>query len=398
MFRKRNPQAGAAPGTLVFRGDPSPARVQVVRYSPEGFQEVPVAGIDDIVASVGEGELVWIDVAGIDDPELLRAGGQHFGLSDLMMENIVNVPQRPKTEACQDKLLAISHVLSLGTGNSLKIDQLSLVLGPNFVITVHSQADGFLDPIRDRLRMPGSRARQNDASFLAYAILDAVVDGYYPVLEWLGERLEFLEGQALENPRPDLLKEIHRLRVQLIQVRRSSWPMRDMLDILARSDNPLIGEQTRPFLRDTQAHSAQIVDVVEMYRESAGALISTYMSSIAHRSNEIMKVLTMMSSIFVPMTFVAGVYGMNFTHMPELNYPWSYPVALTAMALTGGTMLFYFFRRGWFGRAALEVRAPALPTAAEHPLAVDSPNLNARGGSASTFEAPVQPADSRAAA
>lgn len=160
MFRKRNPQAGAAPGTLVFRGDPSPARVQVVRYSPEGFQEVPVAGIDDIVASVGEGELVWIDVAGIDDPELLRAGGQHFGLSDLMMENIVNVPQRPKTEACQDKLLAISHVLSLGTGNSLKIDQLSLVLGPNFVITVHSQADGFLDPIRDRLRMPGSRAHR----------------------------------------------------------------------------------------------------------------------------------------------------------------------------------------------------------------------------------------------
>jgi magnesium transporter len=360
MFRKRNPDAGSPPGTLVFRGEHSPSRVQVVRYTPSGIEEVPIAKIDDIVASVAHGQLVWIDVAGIDDPDVLRAGGEHFGLSALTMENIVNVPQRPKTELLQEQLLSIAHVLKIKDDGTLHIDQLSLVLGPNYVITVHAQPEGFLDPIRQRLRTDGSQLRLADSGFLAYAILDAIVDGYYPVLESLGERLESLEDEALEQPRPELLRCIHELRMQLIQVRRSSWPMRDSLELLARSDTPMIDEATRPFLRDTYAHCAQIVDVVEMYRESAGALISTYMSSIAHRSNEIMKVLTLISSIFVPMTFVAGVYGMNFTHMPELDHPWSYPVALLAMGLIACLMMGYFLRRGWLRRVDLKTGRSAM--------------------------------------
>ena len=362
MFRKRNPQAGAPPGTLVFRGEGSPARVQVARYTAESFEEISVAGIQDIVAAVDPGEFAWIDVAGIDDPDILRAGGEHFGLSELTMENIVNVPQRPKTELLEEQLLSIAHVLKLDKDGALHIDQLSLVLGPNYVITVHAQAEHFLEPIRRRLRKADSLLRTHGPAFLAYAIMDAVVDGYYPVLESLGERLELLEDEALEQPRPELLREIHKFRMQLIQVRRSSWPMRDMLEGLTRSDTPLISKASRPFLRDSHAHCAQIVDVVEMYRESAGALISTYMSSIAHRSNEIMKMLTMMSSIFVPMTFVAGVYGMNFTHMPELQYTWSYPVALSVMGLTAGTMLLYFLRRGWLGRVDFKVGQSAMPS------------------------------------
>lgn len=355
MFSKRRPQIGAPPGTLVFRGEATPARVQMVRYSPERLESIPVAGLDDIAAPVEEGELLWIDVAGIDDPEVLKAGGERFGLSALTMESIVNVPQRPKSETVDDKLLFIAHILKSDSAQALHIDQLSLVLGPNYVITVHSQADDFLDSIRQRLAGADSRLRQNGPDYLAYAVLDAVVDGYYPVLESLGERLDHLEDEALEDPRADLLKSIHRLRSQLIQVRRSSWPMREALEQLLRCESPLVSDSTLTFLNDAHNHCAQVVDVVEMYRESAGALISTYMSSIAHRSNEIMKVLTMMSSIFVPLTFIAGIYGMNFEHMPELSSPWAYPMALMAMIATAGGMAFYFFRRGWFGPASLRV-------------------------------------------
>ena len=361
MFRKRNPDAGAPPGTLVFRGERSPSRVQMVRYSHGKLEEIPVAGIDDIAEPAREGEFLWIDVAGIDDPEVLHAGGKRFGLSDLTMENIVNVPQRPKTEMLDNKLLSIVHVLKIDANGALQIDQLSVLLGPNFVVTVHSQAESFLDPIRNRLRNPDSPLRQNGTDYLAYAILDAAVDGYYPVLEFLGERLEILEDETLEDPRPELLQKIHQLRTQLIQVRRSSWPMRDTLEALFLRGTTLIDERTTPFLRDTHAHCAQIVDVVEMYRESAAALISTYMSSVAHRSNEIMKVLTMMSSIFVPLTFIAGIYGMNFKYMPELDNVWSYPAALGVMMITAGFMIVFFLRRGWFGRWDLRVGASVAP-------------------------------------
>ncbi|MCR9291495.1 MAG: magnesium/cobalt transporter CorA [bacterium] len=353
MFKKRNPQIGAPPGTLVFRSQAVPARVQIVRYSSQHLDMIPQATLDDIFAPENANELLWIDVAGIDDPEVLRAGGKRFGLSDLMMENIVNVPQRPKADIVDDKLLFIAHVLKLAPDGSLDIDQLSLVLGKNYVITVHSQPSDFLDPIRQRLQAPTSRMRTRGPDYLAYSVIDSIVDGYYPVLESLGERLERLEDEALENPQAQVLKSIHRLRSQLIQVRRSSWPMREALDVMLRSDMPGIHEDTKTFLRDAHSHCAQTVDVVEMYRESAGALVSTYMSSVAHGSNEIMKVLTMVSSIFVPMTFIAGIYGMNFENMPELSHPWSYPVALSAMAICAAAMLLYFLRRGWFGPISL---------------------------------------------
>ena len=355
MFRKRRPEVGAPPGTLVFRGERVPARVHVVRYSAEAIETVPIAGLDDIKAPIAEGQLLWIDVAGIDDPEVLRTGGEHFGLSALTMESIVNVPQRPKTELLDDKLLTIVHVLHFDANGALRVDQLSLVLGPNYVITIHNQTERFFDPVRARLKSSEARMKHSGPDYLAYAILDTVVDGYFPVLEALGEKLEGLEDEALEDPRPELLKGIHQLRSQLIQVRRSCWPMRDALEILCRSETLLVAPDTISFLRDAHSNCAQIVDVVEMYREAAGALISTYMSSVAHRSNEIMKVLTMMSSIFVPLTFIAGVYGMNFEHMPELTYQWSYPIALFGMVATASLMVLFFMRRGWFGPVSLRV-------------------------------------------
>lgn len=355
MFRKRRPEIGAPPGTLVFRGERVPARVHVVRYSSHAIETVPIAGLNDIRPPTDDDQLLWIDVAGIDDPEVLKTGGERFGLSELTMESIVNVPQRPTTDLLDDKLLTIVHVLRVDADGAMQVDQLSLVLGPNYVITVHNQADAFFEPVRARLRSSEARIKHSGPDYLAYAILDAVVDGYYPVLEALGERLESLEDEALEDPRPELLRGIHQLRSQLIQVRRSCWPMRDALEVLFRTETRLVASDTTSYLRDVHSNCAQIVDVVEMYREAAGALISTYMSSVAHRSNEIMKVLTLMSSIFVPLTFIAGVYGMNFQHMPELNYQWSYPIALGGMVVTAIFMVLFFVRRGWFGPVSLRV-------------------------------------------
>lgn len=352
MFRKRNPEIGAPPGTLVFQAAHQPARVQVMKFTADRLEETPMAGVEEINELIDADEMVWIDVAGLDDPETLRAGGKRFGLSDLTMENIVNVPQRPKTEILDGKILSIAHVLKMDEAEELQLDQLSLVLGTNYVITIHQQSDDFLDPIRRRMRRTGSNIRQRGPDYLAYAILDSVVDGYYPLLENLGEKLKLLEDSVLENPCPTTLRQIHRLRTQLIQIRRSTWPLRDTLETLS-DETDLVTVETATFLKDVYGHCAQIVDVTEMYRESAGALISTYMSSIAHRSNEIMKVLTIISSVFGPLTFIAGIYGMNFAHMPELSYFWAYPIALVVMALTGATMLIFFWKRGWLRRMEL---------------------------------------------
>lgn len=353
MFRKRHPHAGARPGTLVFGRDSAPSRIQVVRYSPEGIKDFPDATIDEIDAPIRDGESVWIDIAGIEQPDILDAVARRFELSGLTTEDIVNVPQRPKVELLDGKLLVISHVLDVDREGKLRVDQLSLLLGPNYVVSFHSEDERFLDPIRRRLQRQDSRLRLYGPDYLAYTVVDAVVDGYYPVLEVMGEELERLESRALNRPDPELLNSIHLLRTNLIQIRRSSWPMRDALEALVAGDTGLVTKQTISFLNDTRGHCAQVVDVVEMYRESAGALITTYMSSLAHRSNEIMKVLTMMTSVFVPLTFIAGIYGMNFKYMPELNYGWAYPAAWSVMLVTAATMLLLFYRWGWFGPSTL---------------------------------------------
>lgn len=353
MFKKKNPEVGAPPGTLVFRKDPVPSRVVIVRYSSEGVQTIPDAGLSDIEAPDREDEFLWLDVSGVEDADVLRAGGKRFGLSDLVMEDIVNVPQRPKSELVDGKILSIAHILRVCSSGELDIDQISVVLGPNFVVTVHSQPIEYLGSIRKRLYDSQSRLRQCGPDYLAYSILDHVIDGYYPVLEVLGERLEHLEDESLHSSDSEVLRGIHRLRSQLIQVRRSSWPMREAMDFWSATDTPLVDSETKVFLRDARSHCAQVVDVVEMYRESAAALVSTYMSAVAHRSNEIMKVLALVSSVFVPMSFISGVYGMNFDNMPELSHPWAYPMALITMASIALFMLYVFVRRGWLGWTSL---------------------------------------------
>ncbi len=230
------------------------------------------------------------------------------------------------------------------------------------MLTFHNHCEHVLTPIHQRLQSPNARLRRNGPDYLVYAILDACVDGCYPILESLGEQIEILEQQALGHPRPELLSQIHIVKNLLARLRRSIWPQREMVLAILATDSPFITNVARQFLRDTGDHCSQLSDIVDMYRESTSALVNTYMSAVAHRSNEIMKVLTLLTSVFVPPTFLAGIYGMNFAGMPELEWPGAYPTALTLMSgMIAGT-LYYFYRRGWLRSAPIAATEATMPT------------------------------------
>ena len=236
------------------------------------------------------------------------------------------------------------------------VRQLGLVLGDQYVLTFHQDCSSILAPIRERLQNPTARLLTRDCDYLAYAILDSCVDGYFPVMEDLGEILESLEQESLRDPRPDLLMEIHQLKNQLIRLRRSVWPQREMTMSLATTESPFIEPETREYFRDVLDHCAQLADVLEMYRDSATGLVNTYMTAVAHRSNEVMKVLTLLTSVFVPPTFIAGIYGMNFTDMPELSMDNAYPTVMLAMVVMIVGTILYFYWRGWLSRAPIATR------------------------------------------
>ncbi len=353
MFRKRHPQAGARPGTLLIDADASAPRIRVVQFSPEAVTEKEVDDASALSDCLPADRVTWIDVQGLGDEETLQTIAQQFHIHPLAMEDVVNVPQRPKAEAYSEQILIIARTVTMPTPSQLEAEQLSMIVGPHYVVTFQLRYGDRLEPVRHRILNPDSRLRSCGADYLVYALLDTAVDALYPVLAAMGEQLESLESQILSSPHPSVLGHINTIRNQLMRLRRTIWPQRDAVRFLLSGDNPLIGENARTFLRDTLDHCEQMADVVEMYRETATGLLNTYMSAVAHRSNEVMKVLTIISSIFVPMTFVAGVYGMNFENMPELGLAWSYPVVWGIMLTLAVGMLSYFWRKGWLSISPL---------------------------------------------
>jgi magnesium transporter len=353
MFRKQHPQAGARPGTLLISADAPPPRIRMVQYSTDAVTDEVIDDAAGLRDRVLPDRVTWIDVQGFGDEKTLQTIAEQFHIHPLAMEDVVNVPQRPKAEAYAQQMLFIARSLTMRSRSQLEAEQLSMIVGPNYVITFQHRRNTRLEPVRQRIANPSARLRRNSADYLAYAILDTVIDALYPVLADMGERLESIESQILSDPRPAVLGQINAIRNQLMQFRRAIWPQRDAVRLLVAGDNELMGDSVRTFLRDTQDHCEQIADVVEMYRDTATGLLNTYMSAVAHRSNEIMKVLTIISSIFVPMTFVAGVYGMNFETMPELGFAWSYPVVWCIMLCLAISMLWYFRRKGWLSVSSL---------------------------------------------
>lgn len=360
MFRKRHPEVGAPAGTLVLAHGSERTTVEVMTYDQEHFQHQPDVSVTQLQDLNRDRHIIWIDVCGSSSLPILTTLAEEFDICPLAMENVVNIPQRPKAETYNHQQLIIVHAATSDQQQSLQLDQYSVIFGDRYVITFHQQPfpqhRSLLAPIKLQLQRKGSRLRAGGSDHLVYCILDAIVDSYYPMLEQLGEQLETLERSALADPHPDLLTKIHATRNQMLHLRRSIWPQRESLERLLLGDCPFLSRKVRRYLRDSLEHCGQIVDVVEMYRESASGLVNTYMSAVAHRSNEIMKVLTIMSSIFVPLTFIAGIYGMNFQEMPELSYDWAYPAVWAVMISVAVTMICFFYNKGWLGQAHLKYR------------------------------------------
>ncbi len=349
FFRKRHPPAGSRPGTLVIPAGALPPKIHVLDYGPDAVEERDVASVEDLAAFIERDTVTWVDVQGIGDEAAIRRIGELFSLHPLALEDAINVPQRPKAEAYERFQLFITRMTRCDTGAEVDVEQLSIFFGPTFVLTLQERYGDIFDPVRERIRSGVGPIRRLGPDYLAYAIIDTVVDGYYPVLETIGDFLETLEEETLERAQPIHLRRMYEAKRQLLGLRRAIWPQREAINALIRTEHPLVSEMVRLHLRDCYDHAVQVIDVTESYRELVGTLMDLYLSIMGQRTNEVMKVLTIMATIFIPLTFVAGVYGMNFTHMPELAWPWAYPAVLGVMALTAGAMIAYFWRKGWIG-------------------------------------------------
>ncbi len=349
IFRKRHTAVGARPGTLVIDENAETPKLDVFEYSEAGMERRSVARPADLVALMKPDAKYWVNVAGLGDEKTLREVGEVFGMHALALEDIVNVPQRPKLHPYEDHLLIVTRMMMLKEDMTVASEQVSVLIGKNFVLTVQEHPGDVFDPVRERLRVGTGPIRRMGPDYLAYAMLDAVIDGYYPVLEAFGDYLEDTEIEIVDSARPDLLRRIHAIKRDLLSMRRAVWPHREVFNALIRDGNPFVTDDVRTYLRDCYDHCVQIMDAVETYRELTAGLMDLYLSCVGNRQNEVMKVLTIMASIFIPLTFMAGIYGMNFENMPELHSRWGYPVLLTIMAAMAVGMFVFFRKKGWIG-------------------------------------------------
>jgi magnesium transporter len=298
----------------------------------------------------------WIDVLGLGDLATWEALSSVFNLHQLLVEDVVNVPQRPKVEHYQDQLLIVAMMVVLNPERTgFNKEQVSLVLGKNYLLTVQEEPkEDCFHGVRQRIEIDRGIIRKQGADYLAYCLLDAIVDGFFPVLEYYGELIEELEEEVMTKPDRSTLAKIYKIRRELLTVRRAIWPQRDAINSLIRDGSELISSEVQVYLRDCYDHTVQVMDMVETYRELATGLMDVYLSAVSNKMNEIMKLLTVVSAIFIPLTFIAGVYGMNFNreksplNMPELDWYWGYPACIGLMLATAGSLVFFFWKRGWF--------------------------------------------------
>jgi magnesium transporter len=352
----------------------------VIAYGPEGFTEQVLNSPQQVHDFLRTWPVTWMNVEGLGDAAIISQLGNIFDLHRLALEDVINVHQRAKVEQYGEHHFVVARMVMLR--EQLETEQLSLFLGHNFVLTFQEGLPGdCLEPVRTRLRRGQSRMREAKTDYLAYALLDAVVDSYFPVLEEYGERLEGLEQELLTRPTTDTTVRLHDIKRDLLTLRRVIWPQREAINVLLRDEVSLITHETRLHLRDCYDHTVQLIDLVETYRELSSDMMDVYLSSISNRTNEIMRVLTVIATIFIPLTFIAGIYGMNFDtevspwNMPELKWYWGYPFSLAVMALVAFTQLVFFWRRGWIGSAKFIERGPGV---AADQTAVDAGTMQRR--------------------
>ena len=350
LTKKRSKKAGLPPGTLVHIGEKKAEglKITVFDYDEVHFQEKEIKTIEECFLFKDKPTVTWINVDGLHQVEILEKLGECYGFHPLMLEDILNTDQRPKMEDYGDYIYIVLKMLSQSNkNNGIMTEQISLILGPNFVISFQEMEGDIFDPIRERIRNGKGRIRKMGADYLAYALLDSIIDNYFIIMEKLGEKIEFLEEELVTRPTAQTLKTIHQLKREMIFLRRAVWPLREVVSGLERGESSLMKEPTRIYLRDVYDHTIQVIDTIETFRDMISGMLDIYLSSISNRMNAVMKVLTIIATIFMPLTFIAGIYGMNFKYMPELDWRWGYPAVWLVVVFIGISMLIYFKKKRW---------------------------------------------------
>jgi magnesium transporter len=350
LIKKISSTLGLAPGTVVHVGEKKvdKVRITIIDYDEAQCEEKEAEQIEDCFAFKETPSVTWINIDGLHQPEVVEKIGERFGLHPLIQEDIVNTGQRPKMEDMEDYLFVALKMLYYDEKeDEVRAEQVSLILGANVVITFQERQGDVFNAIRERIRKGKGIVRKRGADYLAYALIDAVVDHYFLILERFSEMLEDMEGKVIADPTAETLQTIHSMKREMIFLRKSVWPLREAISGLERGQSALIKKKTHIYLRDVYDHTIQVIDTVESLRDMVSGMLDTYLSSMSNRMNEVMKVLTIFASIFIPLTFIAGIYGMNFQHMPELLWRGGYFIVLTVMGAVGLSMMVYFRKKKW---------------------------------------------------
>jgi magnesium transporter len=351
MFpRKRtSSKAGMPPGTLIHIGEGTgePSRFAVILYDETGYEEYECTTPDELFQKIDDKRTTWINVTGLEQTNYIQAVSEHFGIHPLNQEDIVNTEQRPKVEEYEEYLYLVIRMLMADAPGNIEAEQVSIIIGKNWIVSFQERPGDVFESVRNRLRTGKGRIRRGGADFLLYALVDAIVDGYFDGFEKLGDWMEKVEEELTTDPSTATLQKINTLKRDLIYLRKVIYPVREVAARLEHGDSELLGDATLVYFKDVYDHVVQVADTLETYRDIAGGMLDIYLSSVSNRMNEVMKVLTIIATIFIPLTFIVGLYGMNFRYMPELDQPLAYPAIIGVMIVIAAVEIIYFRMKRW---------------------------------------------------
>ncbi len=350
FIKRMSKKTGLAPGTLVHIGEKKVPKtsIKIIGYNPETVREKSAETADGCFERMENEQVTWININGIHDTRVAETVGRHFAIHPLVLEDIVHAGQRPKIDDYEDYVYLVLKMLTWDEDAcEVMAEQVSIVLTRDSVVSFQETEGDVFSAVRGRIRKSVGRIRRMGPDYLCYALLDAIVDNYFVILEKIGERIEAIEDELMENPTPETLRKIHKMRGEMLFLRRAVWPLRDVVGSIERGKVSSMSDATEPFYRDLYDHTIQVIETVETCRDLVSGMLDMYMSTISNRMNEVMKVLTVIATIFIPITFIAGIYGMNFKFMPELEWRFAYPAVWIAIVVTAGVMLVYFRHKRW---------------------------------------------------
>lgn len=350
LFYRKARKAHHPPGTLIYVGDKKidKIRMTALDYDEKQFEEKEVESVESLFKFRDSSTVSWINIDGLHEVDRIEKLGSHFGIHPLVLEDVVNTEQRPKLEDMGDYIFIVLKMMSFNKAeNRVEAEQISLIIGKNYLLTFQERVGDVFHGIRERIRNYQGRIRKMGSDYLAYTLVDAIVDNYFVVLEVVGDQIENMEDEVMTNPTTKTMQTLQKIKRRLLFLRKSVWPLREVISHLERTESKLIQKQTHPYFRDVYDHTIQVVDMLETMRDMNSGMFDMYLSSISNKMNEVMKVLTIIATIFIPLTFIAGIYGMNFEYMPELKWHWAYFSVWGVMAAVVIVMVAYFKKKKW---------------------------------------------------